>query len=154
MLGPHKSSSALQPSCSLQRRQAVFCLKSVLLKKCWAFMKEYADYTGLTSWFKFFCRAPEFFTRNSLIQIENKFSSLSVCKLFISTLWLLWICSLSAIAQHILFMSVWDYFFFFTASIQSEIHYSGLVIGHFFLYQIFSFLSTGRWKNKSSFSQT
>lgn len=126
MLRLHKSSSALQTSCSLQRRQAVFCFRSVLLKKCWGFMKGDVDYTGLSSWFKFSYRSPEFFTRNSLIQIENKFSFLSVGKLFISTLWLLWICSLSAIAQHILFMSVWE---FFTASIRSEIHCSGLLVG-------------------------
>lgn len=135
MLRPHKSSSALRSSCSPQRRRAAFCFNSRSLQKCRGFMRECADYTGLTSWFKFFYRAPEFFTRNGFTQIENKFSSLSVCKLFISMLWLLWICSLSAIARHILFMSVWD---FFTASIQSEIHYSGLVDGHIFLYQIFS----------------
>lgn len=127
---PTNSSSALQSYCSLQSRQVVFCLKSVLLKKYWGIRKEYADYTGLTSWFKFFYKAPEFFARNTLIQIENKCSSWSVCKLFISTLWLLWICSLSAIAQHMLFMRVWD---FFRASIQSGIHYLGLVDGHFFV---------------------
>lgn len=95
-------------------------------------MKEYTDYAGLTIWFKFFYRAPEFFTKKSLIQIENKFSSLSVCKLFISTLRLLWICSLSAIAQHILVMSVWD---FFTVSIQ-RLTIQGLVDDLFFLYQV------------------
>lgn len=62
--------------CSSPSQAGCSCFKPVLLKHCWGSGRERAAHTARTSWFQFLHRAPEFFTRNSLIQIENKFRSL------------------------------------------------------------------------------